>query len=270
MPPVTVTSPERPTMHGVLARQCLGVVTLVVGRLDQWPQPHPDRAHIGARRHFRQVASSLAEDELHFFMERRRLAGQVVARRVGRAEDGLAQPGHREQHAAVGRLRHHQRMRAGQKGAVDDEVHALARRHHRLGRRSIRIAVHVAHGIHPHARGIHHAARAQLEAFPAFGVTRLQAAHLAAFAIKAGHGDVVQHQRTAPQCGARQQQGQPRIVELPVPVLHTADQALRPHGGQQFARASGGQPFGRAQALAAGQHVVHLQPGAVEGTSNMR
>ena len=252
-------------MHRVLARQRLGVVAFVVRRLDQRAQADPDRAHVGTRRRFRQVAAGLAEDEVHLLAERCGLAVQVVARRVGGAEDRLAQPRHGEEHAAVGRLRHHQRMRAGHEGAVDDEVHALARRHHRGARRCIGLAVHVAHRVHPHAGGVDHAARAQREGFAAFGVLRVQAAHLAVFAQQPGDGDMVQHQRAALRRGARQQQRQPRVVELPVPVLDAADQPRRAHRGQQFARAAGRQPLGRPQALPPGEHVVHLQPGAVEG-----
>ncbi len=156
-------------------------------------------------------------------------------------------------------------MRAGQEGAADNQVHALARRHHRRLRWGIAVAIHVTHRVHPDTRGIDHAACAQLDVLAAFGVARAHAAHLAALAQQAGYCDVVQHHRAAHDGGAREQHRQPRIVELPVPVLDAADQALPAHRGQQFLGPTRRQDLRRPQALATGEHVVHLQSGTIEG-----
>ena len=84
-------------------------------------------------------------------LERTRLGREVLARRVGGAQDDLAQPGHTEQDPAIRRPRHSSRrgLRAG--FPVHHEVHALARRDHRLHRAADRLAVLLAELVHPHA-----------------------------------------------------------------------------------------------------------------------
>ena len=116
---------------GVLAGHGLRVLAVLARGLDQRPQADPHRPHVAALRCTQQVAPGLLQDEVHLLRKGAGLARQVVARRVGGAEDGLAEPGHGEHHAAVLGLGHQQRVVAGQEAAVDDEVHTLARRHHR-------------------------------------------------------------------------------------------------------------------------------------------
>ena len=63
-----------------------------------------------------------------------RLERRRVDRRVGRADQRVAVPRDREQHAAVAGVRHHDRAVARQERAIEDEMNALARRDQRRRR----------------------------------------------------------------------------------------------------------------------------------------
>ena len=55
-------------------------------------------------------------------------------RRIGGADQRMAMPGNGEHHAAIAGVRHHDGAIAGQKRAVEHQVHSLARRDHRRSR----------------------------------------------------------------------------------------------------------------------------------------
>ena len=126
------------------------------------------------------------------------------------------------------------------------------------------IAVHVADVIDPDAGGIDDALGGDAQLGAADRVARVDADDLAAFAHQRRHRAMVEHDRALAGRGARERDRQPRIVELPVPVLDAAGQAAHLHVGQQLARARGRQELGVAQAARAGERVVHLQPDAIE------
>jgi hypothetical protein len=107
----------------------------------------------------RQHAGGLVEDEPQLFGVGLGFARQVLARRVGGAQDQLAQPGHGKQDPAVPGLGHQQRVLAGHEVPVDHDVHPLARvtiGPAPAGRR------HPA-GVDPDARGIDHTTRLHLK-----------------------------------------------------------------------------------------------------------
>ena len=237
---------------------------LVARRPHERPQPDPDRAHVLAPRRAREVAARLGEDEADVLRKGPGLVDDVGARRVGGAEDRLAHERHREQHAAVGRLRHQQRMRAGQEVPVDDQVHALTRRDHRRTRWRVGVAVHVAHRVDPDPGGVDDAARGEPALAPGLDVAPDQPAHLAALAHEADRGAVVEQHRPALQRRARQRDREARVVELAVPVAHAAHEPARVRARQQLERAVRAQPLGGAQAMAAGKRVVGLEADAVE------
>ena len=80
-----------------------------VAGFDQRPDAGEDAEHIGARRRLGEVAARGLEDELDLLVERARLERRLGDRRVGRADQRVAVPGNREHHAAVARVRHHDR-----------------------------------------------------------------------------------------------------------------------------------------------------------------
>ena len=100
--------PVRRDLDRVLPRDPLRVVPTRSG-LHERPQASPGRADIRPRETGGESAAGLGEDEVDLFSEGSRLEGCVVSGRVGRAEDHLPKPGHREEHAAVGRFRHEHR-----------------------------------------------------------------------------------------------------------------------------------------------------------------
>ncbi|KAG1187518.1 hypothetical protein G6F35_014431 [Rhizopus arrhizus] len=84
---------------GVLARQLLG--RRLTRGLDERTQAGPDAGDVVTRRLAAQVARGRAQDEVHVLGAGFGVQRQVVTRRVGRANDGVAVPRHHEQHAAV-------------------------------------------------------------------------------------------------------------------------------------------------------------------------
>ena len=78
------------------------------------------------------------------------------------------------------------------------------------------------------------------------------------------HLAVVDDQSALSRCRSRQRQGDARIIELTVPVFHATDQAGRLHARQTLQRLMPTQELRAAQAVAAGQQVVHLEPDAIE------
>ncbi|MNL02291.1 hypothetical protein D3C87_1227920 [compost metagenome] len=241
----------------------------LASRLDQRPQPGPDAGHVGARGVAGQVACRRLQDEIDVVGARAGLQRQVVARRVGGADDGVAVPGHDEQHPAVIGLRNQDRPVAGQEAARDGQVHALARRHH-----GPRLPVlHLPHRIDPHPRGIDHAVRAQREGLAAFafageGILRGHAGDHAVFLREPGRAHVVDRRAAHVEQRAHQRHGQPCIVELAVEVEVAA--AQRPSAdvfgqrGRGLQRLPMVQPAAAGQVQAARQHVVHLEADAVE------
>ena len=113
----------------MLAAQALGVAASLVGRLNQGPQAHPHAFDVSASRRAHQVARGLIENKVDFQRKWKRLARQIRARRVGRAQNDPAQPGYSEQHPAIGGLGNHQRHVRVKKLTPHHQVHALARCH---------------------------------------------------------------------------------------------------------------------------------------------
>ncbi len=238
---------------------------LVVGRAHQRAQAHPDAAHVRGRRRAGEVARRFAQDEGGLFLERARLALQILAGAVGGAEDDLAEPGHGEEDAAVCRLRHHHRVVGGKELPVHHDVHALAGRDDGPRGPAEGFGVLAAQAVHPDPRGIDDAARPQGVWGAGFGVLAAQARDLAVLVDELARRAVVDEQRAAQRRGARERQGEPCVVELAVPILDAALQAIAAHGGQKAQRALPAQEFGGTQAGAARQQVVGLEAHAVEG-----
>src|SRR5258706_486433 len=242
------------------ARARLRVVAGFVLRLDERAQPDPDRAHIAARGRSREVARRLVEDEFHLVEERLGLGCEVVARRVGRAEERGAEPGHREKHAPVARHRHEDRAIAGQEGAVDDEVHALARR----DQVAARGAVHAPDRVDPDAGRVDHAARPELVARAGLAVLDQHAADAPVFVNQADRRAMVQHRGAASDRRTREGKREPGLVELPVPVLDGARQVAALQARCPLERLRGAQEFAARVPVLAGEQVVQREAAAIE------
>jgi hypothetical protein len=67
---------------------------------------------------------------------------------------------------------------------------------------------------------------------------------------------MVEHRGAARDRRARQREGEPRVVELPVPVAHRAREALHPQSLREAQRLRGAQELGAALALLAGEQVI--------------
>ena len=191
-----------------------------------------------------------------------------MARRVGGAQNDLAQPWHRKQHPAIGSLGHHQPGVTQQKLAVHHHVDTLAGRHQGHGRPAaialIGVAVFLAQLVHPYTGGVDDAARLDGDDRAGLRVLALQARHLAALEQQIGGAAIVHQQGAMGRRAARQRQCQACIVELPVPVLDATAQSLGPGVRQQMQSLPAVQDFGFPQARLAGQHVVSRQAQAVK------
>eukprot|EP01136_Pigoraptor_vietnamica_P028905 Opistho-1_new@7734 len=120
---------------GVFTRQHLGA-TFCRGRWrHQRAQTDPDAADVFRAHRAAQHPARLAQNEIQLLGKGLRLARQVLAWRVGRAEDQFAQPGHGEEHPAVAGLGHQQCVVTGHEFAVHHDVHTLAGADHALGHR---------------------------------------------------------------------------------------------------------------------------------------
>ena len=243
----------------MFAAQRLGVVTLVLRWLDQRPQAHPNALHITSLRGACQVAGRLLQDEINFRLKGQRLRGQIVTRRVGGAQNHLPQPRHGKQHAAIGGFGHHQGRLPRQKPLVHHHVHALARRHHGLC-----AAVLFAQGIDPHPCGVDHAPRCNLVALPRQSVHAMHPRHLAVGVAQALDPQAVEQQSPLQRRAACQGQRQLGVIELAIPIHHTAAQTLRLHRGQTGQSLPARQKLGSPQARRARQSVVQLQTHAIK------
>ncbi len=247
----------------MLARQRGGRV--FAGRLDQRTQAGPDAGDIVAGGIARQIARGGFQDEVDVVILGARLQRQVTARRVGGADDGVAVPGHQEQHAAVVGLGHQDRAIAGQEAARQRQVYALAGRDHHLRA----LVLHAPYRVDPDAGGIDHAFGMQRQ----FGIAELvahrDAADQARLHHETGHAGIVQRDTAQIEQRAHQRDREARVVELAVEIQVRA--AQRPAAdmlGQRRRRVQCllvVEPAAVHQVAAAGQHVVDLQADAVEG-----
>jgi hypothetical protein len=145
---------------------------------------------------------------------------------IGGADQGLAEPGHREKHATIPGSRHQQSMIARQKVAIDNDVHTLTRADRRTNRPSGGLRVNAANRVDPDAGGIDHTTRTNCIGATGLMIDALQPHHPARLVIEASQADTVDQQGA--QCGSGASQGdrQTGIVKLAIPILHTAAQPL--------------------------------------------
>ena len=250
--------------HRVFAADAFGAGAIVMRRLDQRAQTDPDAAHIFAARRLLQILGRFIQDESHFRVKRLRLTRQVLARRVGGAQNHLAQPRHRKQNAAIGRLGHHQGVIGREERFVNHQVHTLAGCDDRPANAPAGLAVLAAQGIDPDTGGVDHARCVNLYLPTGFSVAALHAGNPAGFVNQSAGFAIINQQRTAGGRRARQHQRQTRIVKLAVPVFDAAAQVLRVGGRQQRAGLCAAQEFGGTEPGFASQRVVGLQADAIK------
>ena len=238
--PLAAGHRDQPTaadQHRVLAAQALGVVALVVWRLDQRAQADPDTLDIRAFGRTTQITRRFGQNEINFFVERQRLARQVMAWRVGGAENHLAQPGHGKQDTAIGSFGHHQGGITTQKFTIHHHVHALTGCHHWFGGPpaigTIGGAVFLAQLIDPNPGGVDDAARLDAVGLAAERVLTDQSGDFALLVKQIKRAAVVHQQRATRRRRAAQRQCQACVVELAVPVLDAALEPLWLRRGQQ-------------------------------------
>ena len=188
-----------------------------------------------------------------------------MARVVRRAQNEFAQPRHGKQNAPVRRAGHQKRAAARQKVLIHHHMHALAGRDQRACAAPCGCGVLLAQGVHPHACGVDDAARLNVIFLPCFGIPCPQPCHLAACMAQLRHGAMVHQQSAMRRRRARQRQRQPRVVKLPIPILHAALQALRLRARQAVLHGNRAQPLRTPQTGLARQQVINLQPHAVPG-----
>src|SRR5258706_591484 len=148
----------------------------------------------------------------------------------------------------------------GQEGAVDDEVHALARR----DQVAARGAVHAPDRVDPDAGRVDHAARPELVARAGLAVLDQHAADAPVFVNQADRRAMVQHRGAASDRRTREGKREPGVVELPVPVLDGARQVAALQARCPLERLRGAQEFAARVPVLAGEQVVQREAAAIE------
>ena len=161
-------------------------------------------------------------------------------RRVGGADERVTVPRNREHHAAVRRVRHHDRRVGRQKGVVEHQMNALARRDQRL-----RVGLgQPAHRVGECAGRIDDHARRDRPLAPGLLIGRDDAVDEAVGALRHRHdADVVDQRRALFGRGRHEVDQQPRIVELAVVVDDAAAQTFGLDGRQPRQRLLARQDF---------------------------
>jgi hypothetical protein len=186
LPPQIVSSPDF-SMWMVWSRDSAAVPP--ARRFHQRANAGKHAQDIAARGLPCQIKRGGREDEIDLLLQRHRLERGAVHRSIGGADQRVAVPWNSEHHAAVAGMRDHDGVLAGQKGAVEDQVHSLAGRDHRRDG-GIRLPAQVV-GERP--RGVDDHLGRRMEFFSAFGVLRDHAVDEAFGVLReAGHAHVVE------------------------------------------------------------------------------
>ena len=163
----------------------------------------------------------MLQHKFNLLFEGFRLQFRRVDRRIRCAYHHLAVPRYGEQNAAIVGVRHHDGTVARQKVLVEHQVDALARRNNRF---SV-FVVHSEQCICERTGGVDHNPSVNPKLLARQHIFHFHAVdHIVRF-HQAGHLHVVDQNRAVVGGRLRQVYGQPRIVELPVVVDHTAAKA---------------------------------------------
>ena len=250
--------------HGVLPAERLGVVARVLGRLDQRAQTDPDASDVSRGGSTPEVFRGFAKDELEFLPERVRLAAQVMARRIGRADDDLAEPGDSEQYAPIGCLGDDQRVIRRHEFAVNHHVHALAGCDDILDLATGVFIVLPTQRIHPDAGRVNDAFGPDIDLRTGFPVVRDHSIDLAICMQQSGDIAVVDQVCATLRRGACERKCESRVVELTVPVHDGTLQRFGLDIGQRLECSKPPEHRRLAQSALSRQCVIHHQAGAVE------
>ena len=246
-------------MDGVIARQRRGQPA--VARTHQRSDTRKHAEHVGARRRLVEVEPGGLQHERHLALERPRLEHRGLDRGVGRADDRMSVPRNGEHHPAVLGVRHHDGGVAREKRAVEDQVDTLARRDDRCGCR-VRQPPHV---VGERTSGVDDDARRGMDGFAALQIPRHDPINRAVGGPRQrGHRRVIEQRRALLDRRLDEIDQQPGVVELAVVVDDAAAQTVRPDCRQPPQRLLARQDRRVAEAVLTGEHVVDLQPDAVE------
>ena len=185
-----------------------------------------DAQHIGRGGMAGEVAGGVRQQEIDLLRKGSRFEGGRRYRGVGGADNGPAVPGDREQHPPIVGMRHHDGAVAGEKRAVQHEMHTLAGGDERPRFR----VYHPAYTVDERAGGVDHHPALYAEFTIAFNVPRQHPRYQTAFHEDAGRLQVVEGDPVQVRQGQGQTDRQARVVELAVMVHHPAAQAVRLHG----------------------------------------
>src|SRR5690606_21261109 len=174
------------------------------------------------------------------------------------------QPRHCKQYATVLCARHQQSVVTRQKVAIHHQMHALARSDHGLCRLTRGLVVHSTQIVYPHSGSVHHATRLDLRLDAGIHGAISRTHHLTVSMKQTDHGAIVDQQAALGGGATSKRQGQARVVELAVPVLHPALQSLAAHAGQAIQSLTTRKKLSGSQTGAPRQGIVSLEADAIE------
>ena len=199
----------------------------------QRPDTRKHAKHIAAAGGLVQILRRGGENEFDLLLHRHRFQRDLGDGSIGSANQRVLMPRNRKHHAAIAGVRNHNGAIARQKGSVQHQVNALARRDHRD---SIGFG-HPPHCIAERAGRIDHHLRPHREGFARFQIHRGHTIQKSVSVLREPNYLRVIQKRGALLCRRRHQvDQQSSIVELTVVVNHAAAQAFGLDCGQPCQR----------------------------------
>src|SRR5690606_7473681 len=135
---------------------------------------------------------------------------------------------------------------------------------HGLSRLTRGLVVHSTQIVYPHSGSVHHATRLDLRLEAGIHGAISRTHHLTVPMKQTDHGAIVDQQAALGGGATSKRQGQARVVELAVPVLHPALQSLAAHAGQAIQSLTTRKKLSGSQTGAPRQGIVSLEADAIE------